>query len=95
MTIRRTAPATDTVALQRVLLVNRARSAYLEADDAEAGRVVRRVLSDGTVVVGVAEAPAVPVSVVVSAPAVPADVAARVAALRARLSGGAFRPVGG
>lgn len=94
MTIRRTAPATDTVAIQRALLVNRARSAYSEADDAEAGRVVRRVLPDGTVMVGIAEAPAVAASVAVSAPVVPSDVAARVAALRARLNGGAFRPVG-
>jgi hypothetical protein len=53
---------------------------------------VRKVMPDGTIVVGVAEVPA-PAHAPAPAPA-SADVATRIAALRARLNGGAFRPVG-
>lgn len=88
MTFRRTAPVADTAAARQRVLVARCRAAFQEADTAEAGRLVRRVMPDGTVVVGVAEAP-------LSPPPPPEAVEARerVAALRARLAGGAFRPL--
>jgi len=78
----------DTAAARQRVLVARCRAAFSEADEAEAARLVRRVLPDGTVMVGVAEAP--------PSPPPPPDVAEareRVAALRARLAGGAFRPL--
>jgi hypothetical protein len=88
MTFRRTAPVADTAAARQRVLVARCRAAFQEADAAEVARLVRRVMPDGTVMVGVAEAPPLP-------PPPPDVVEARerVAALRARLAGGAFRPL--
>lgn len=87
MTIRRTAPVVDNAAVRRAVLVARARAAFDAAHDAEASRTVRTVGADGAVVIATREAPEAPLS--------PEEAArARVAALRARLSGGAFRPVG-
>jgi hypothetical protein len=88
MTFRRTAPVADTAAARQRVLVARCRAAFEEADTAEAARLVRRVMPDGTVVVGVAEAPPAP-----PPPPEVMEARERVAALRARLAGGAFRPL--
>ncbi len=85
MTIRRTATIVDATAVRTAVIAARLRAAYSEAGDAEAARIHRGQLDDGTVVVGVLDAPPPP-------PTEAELVAERIRAMRARM-GGAARPL--